>query len=87
MKRIILAGLVLPLLAACGHHDRHSIPMAALDTDCFAGPRHGPSGVMDWTCIDGDGEDRLRPQPLHRVIRGEEREHERQPIPTARVPF
>ena len=64
------AGAGALVLAACGGYEPP--PMAALDTDCFAGGRHGPTGVMDWTCIDGDGEQRLRPRSLHEVIEGDQ---------------
>lgn len=79
---MIAALTALPLLAACGHYDPP--PMAALDTDCFAGARHGPTGAMDWTCIDGDGEQRLRPVSLHKVIKGDiPPERERRPLQRA----
>ena len=55
-------------LAGCANADRPT--QAALDLQCDTGGRHGPSGVMDWRCVDGDGEERLRPRSLHEVIEG-----------------
>ncbi len=67
--RLILAlGLTLPLLSACAGYEPP--PREALNTTCDTGGRHGPTGIMDWHCIDGDGEERLRPEPLHEVIEG-----------------
>ena len=56
------------MLAACANAERPT--QAALDVQCDTGGRHGPSGVMDWRCVDGDGEERLRPRSLHEVIEG-----------------
>lgn len=38
---------------------------------CDTGGRHGPSGVMDWRCTDGDAVERLPVRSLHEVIDGE----------------
>jgi len=47
-------------------------PGYALDTvSCDTGGRHGPSGVLDWRCTDGDGVERLPVRSLHEVIDGE----------------
>lgn len=67
MKRI-LSLILLFLLAACGTYEPP--PANSLDVSCEAGGRHGPSGVMDWTCTDGDGEQRLPVRSLHEVIEG-----------------
>ena len=58
------------VLSGCGHYDPP--PSNALDVTCDTGGRHGPTGVMDYSCIDGDGEERLRPRGLHEVIEGGE---------------
>ncbi|TGY88390.1 hypothetical protein E5163_11255 [Marinicauda algicola] len=76
MKALFAGLLVLPALAACGHGEPP--PSNALDVACAPGGRHGPTGVMDWTCIDGDGEQRLRPRSLHEVIEGDELPAERE---------
>lgn len=64
-RAFVLAPL---LLAGCGTYEPP--PPHALDVTCDTGGRHGPTGVMDWSCVDGDGEQRLRPQSLHEVIEG-----------------
>ena len=67
----ILISLSLAMtLSACGSYEPP--PSHALDVTCDTGGRHGPSGVMDYQCVDGDGEERLRPQGLHEVIQGGE---------------
>ncbi|MCP2669848.1 hypothetical protein NHF40_02750 [Maricaulaceae bacterium EIL42A08] len=58
----------LLLLASCAGAEPP--PSHALDVTCDTGGRHGPSGVMDWTCIDGDGERRLPVRSLHEIIEG-----------------
>ena len=72
--KILLAALALPVTAACGTADPP--PPGALNVTCEPGGRHGPSGVMDWTCIDGDGQRRLPVRSLHEVIEGAPRETE-----------
>ena len=73
MIRILsLAGSLV--LSACGTADPP--PREALNVTCEPGGRHGPSGVMDWTCIDGDGQRRLPVRSLHEVIEGAPRETE-----------
>ena len=67
---ILLVSLSALALNACGHYEPP--PSNALDVNCDTGGRHGPSGPMDWQCVDGDGEERLRPQGLHEVIKGGE---------------
>lgn len=62
---------VCAALAACAPNPRNAPPPEALNRTCGPGGGHGATGVMDWHCIDGDGEERLRPQPLTRVIRGD----------------
>ena len=64
---LILAAAAT-ILTACANNDRP--PQTALDVSCDTGGRHGPSGIMDWRCVDGDGEERLRPRSLHEVIEG-----------------
>ncbi|AZU03923.1 hypothetical protein X907_1390 [Glycocaulis alkaliphilus] len=63
-----LAVLALGVLAlgACANRP----PAHALDRDCEMGGRHGPTGVLEYQCTDGDGVVRERPQPIHRVISG-----------------
>lgn len=69
MKMIhAFAGLSLTALAACGSYEPP--PPEALNVTCEPGGRHGPTGVMDWTCTDGDGEQRLPVRSLHEVIEG-----------------
>ena len=58
----------LLLLAGCAGYEPP--PSHALDVTCDTGGRHGPSGVMDWTCVDGDGEQRLPVRSLHEIIEG-----------------
>jgi hypothetical protein len=61
-------------VSACAGEARHGAapPGYALnDVRCDTGGRHGPSGVMDWRCTDGDGVDRLPVRSLHEVIDGE----------------
>ena len=58
----------LLLLTSCACYEPP--PSHALDVTCDTGGRHGPTGVMDWTCIDGDGEHRIPVQSLHEVIEG-----------------
>ena len=55
-------------LTACGGTEPPT--QAALDVTCDTGGRHDASGVLDWRCVDGDGEERLRPRSLHEVIEG-----------------
>ncbi|XBQ15217.1 MAG: hypothetical protein ABL308_09635 [Oceanicaulis sp.] len=71
--RRISALVALPvLLAACESWAPNPPPADALtDVTCDTGGRHGPSGVMDWRCIDGDGVERLPVRSLHEVIDGE----------------
>ena len=71
IRLLSLAGSLA--LTACGTADP---PPGALNVTCEPGGRHGPSGVMDWTCIDGDGEQRLPVRSLHEVIEGAPRETE-----------
>jgi len=59
---------VLPLVSACASSEPP--PREALNVTCDTGGRHGPSGILDYRCVDGDGEERLRPQSLHEVIEG-----------------
>lgn len=59
---------VLPVVSACANSEPP--PREALNVTCDTGGRHGPSGVLDYRCIDGDGEERLPPQSLHEVIEG-----------------
>ncbi len=68
VKAFAILAVSLPLLASCAGYEPP--PGHALDVSCDTGGRHGPTGVLDWHCIDGDGEERLRPQPLHEVIAG-----------------
>ena len=68
LKAIAIAALTLPALASCAGYEPP--PGHALNVTCDTGGRHGPTGIMDWHCVDGDGEERLRPQPLHEVIKG-----------------
>lgn len=61
-------------VSACAGEARYDAapPGYALnDVSCDTGGRHGPSGVMDWRCTDGDGVDRLPVRSLHEVIDGE----------------
>lgn len=72
MRRSHLASAALALLlAACNTNPDNVPPPEALNRTCGPGGGHGPTGVMDWHCVDGDGVERLRPQPLTRVIRGD----------------
>ncbi len=64
----VIAALILPALAACGSYEPP--PPEALNVTCEPGGRHGPTGELDWSCIDGDGEQRLPVQSLHEVIKG-----------------
>jgi hypothetical protein len=64
----ILSLLSLLALTACGTAEPP--PREALNVTCEPGGRHGPTGVMDWTCTDGDGEQRLPVRSLHEVIEG-----------------
>ena len=67
--RTALAGVpILLLLASCAGAEPP--PSHALEVTCDTGGRHGPTGVLDWTCIDGDGEQRLPVRSLHEVIEG-----------------
>lgn len=67
MIRVLpLAGLMM--LAGCGTAEPP--PREALNVTCEPGGRHGPTGVMDWTCVDGDGEQRLPVRSLHEIIEG-----------------
>lgn len=67
----LTAIIAIATLAACAPNPRNIPPPEALNRTCGPGGGHGPSGVLDWHCVDGDGEERLRPQPLTRVIRGD----------------
>lgn len=67
-RAFILAAAVAALTACASTEERPT--QAALEVSCDTGGRHGPSGVLDWRCIDGDGEERLRPRSLHEVIEG-----------------
>lgn len=62
------AALATCLLAASACANRP--PAHALDRQCETGGRHGPTGVLEERCVDGDGVERERPTPLHRLIRG-----------------
>ncbi len=73
--RAITFAAAAAMLTACAGTERP--PQAALDVRCDTGGRHGPSGVMDWRCVDGDGEERLRPRSLHEVIEGAPIEEDR----------
>lgn len=74
--RIAVLGFTLSiLLAGCGHYEPP--PPHSLDASCDTGGRHGPSGVMDWQCTDGDGVERLRPQSLHEIMQGNDKPSER----------
>ena len=73
--RTLLLSVSFLLLAACGHGDPP--PPYALDRTCDTGGRHGPSGVMDYACVDGDGVQRLPVESLHRVIAGDHEDHAR----------
>jgi hypothetical protein len=64
----LAAIFMLPLISACGTTEPP--PREAVNVTCDTGGRHGPSGILDYRCIDGDGEERLRPQSLHGVIEG-----------------
>ena len=66
--RYALASMTVLLTAACGTAEPP--PREALDVTCAPGGRHGPTGVLDWSCIDGDGEQSLPVQSLHEVIKG-----------------
>jgi hypothetical protein len=69
IRTAFLAALFsVPLLSACANTEPP--PREALNVTCDTGGRHGPSGILDYRCIDGDGEERLRPQSLHEVIEG-----------------
>jgi hypothetical protein len=72
----IAPGIALMALAlsACAGGEGYGEPppgYALNDVSCDTGGRHGPSGVMDWRCTDGDGVDRLPVRSLHEVIDGE----------------
>ncbi|MFW6413488.1 MAG: hypothetical protein ACOC0V_05075 [Oceanicaulis sp.] len=72
-----LALICLPLLlAACESYEPNPPPAEALNVTCDTGGRHGPSGVMDWRCVDGDGVERLPVRSLHEVIDGEDNDDE-----------
>ena len=68
LNRIFVLFAATCSLSACAGAEPP--PSQALNVNCDTGGRHGPTGVLDWHCIDGDGEERLRPQPLHEVIEG-----------------
>lgn len=65
----VIAGLLLTL-TACATGE--PAPAEALNVSCEPGGRHGPTGVMDWSCLDGEGEQRLPVRSLHEVIEGAE---------------
>lgn len=68
--RIVFSAACAVTLAACAGAEPP--PGHALnDVRCDTGGRHGPTGVMDWTCVDGDGVRRLPVRSLHEVIDGE----------------
>ncbi len=69
MKRIaaiLLAGAAF-VLPGCNH-----APMHALKRDCGPGGGSRIASIMDWQCTDGDGEERLRPRPLTRIVGGKD---------------
>lgn len=66
--KFVLTPLAALSLCACGTTEPP--PPEALNVTCEPGGRHGPTGVMDWTCTDGDGEQRLPVRSLHEVIQG-----------------
>ncbi len=66
----ILAILLVATGTLAGCTTANPPPAEALNVSCEPGGRHGPTGVLDYHCIDGDGEERLRPKPLHEVIAG-----------------
>lgn len=61
------------LLAACETPTWADPPPgdALNSVSCDTGGRHGPTGVMDWTCVDHDGQRRTPVRSLHEVIDGE----------------
>ena len=65
--KILLAAFAPPVTAASGTTDP---PPGALNVTGEPGGRHGPSVVMDWTCIDGDGQRRQPVRSLQEVIEG-----------------
>jgi hypothetical protein len=65
---VLTTLFTLPLVSACANTEPP--PREALNVACDTGGRHGPSGILDYRCIDGDGEERLRPRSLHEVIEG-----------------
>ncbi|MGJ3231450.1 MAG: hypothetical protein ACFE0P_06610 [Oceanicaulis sp.] len=73
MRRGFAAAAALMLGACAGTFERAEPPPdhALSAVTCDTGGRHGPTGVMDWTCVDGDGERRLPVRSLHEVIDGE----------------
>jgi hypothetical protein len=68
LRALMLATAAMALTACASAEERPT--QAALDVTCDTGGRHGPSGILDYRCVDGDGEERLRPRSLHEVIEG-----------------
>lgn len=70
MKRIVIIIALALGAGACAGAEPP--PAEALSrVSCDTGGRHGPSGIMDWRCTDGDGVERLPVRSLHEVIDGE----------------
>lgn len=68
IERALILAAATALTACASAEERPT--QAALEVSCDTGGRHGPTGVMDWRCVDGDGEERLPVRSLHEVIEG-----------------
>lgn len=68
MIRVLILSIGFLGLSACAGIDAPAEEV--LDVQCDTGGRHGPTGVMDWRCVDGDGVQRTRTESLHRIIEG-----------------
>lgn len=78
MRRLGSITLFTLVLSACSSWEpgQPPPPEALSGVSCDTGGRHGPSGVMDWRCTDGDGVERLPVRSLHEVIDGEGNDRE-----------
>lgn len=65
LKSGALAACLLAV-SACANRP----PENALNRQCDMGGRHGPTGILEYRCTDGDGEVRQRAIPIHRLLRG-----------------